>query len=33
MQELALLKRHIFVKEAASVGEHDIEAMALRRRS
>jgi hypothetical protein len=32
MQELALLKRHISVKDAASVGEHDVEAMALWRR-
>jgi hypothetical protein len=30
MPELALAKRHISVKDAASIGEHDIEAMALR---
>jgi hypothetical protein len=31
MQELSILKRQIIVKDAVSVGEHDIEAMALRR--
>jgi hypothetical protein len=32
MPELGFLKRHISVKDAASVGEHDIEVMALRKR-
>jgi hypothetical protein len=32
MLDLALLKRRVSVKDAASVGEHDIETMALRRR-
>lgn len=33
MHELALLKRHISVKDAMNVGEHDVEAMAIRARS
>jgi hypothetical protein len=32
MKDVAILKRAISVKDAANVGEHDIEAMALRRR-
>jgi hypothetical protein len=33
MSELAILKRNISIKDAASVGEREIEAMELRRRS